>query len=98
MWTILRFKLFVLLQIKVKMQKKNVDDDDEEEERNNLVICEECGRSDRRHCLLVCSQCDSGYDTYHNMHSSFYLCCFGMFFLDAFTLSLNILNKTVILI
>uniref|UniRef100_A0A3Q3F4J0 RING-type domain-containing protein n=1 Tax=Labrus bergylta TaxID=56723 RepID=A0A3Q3F4J0_9LABR len=25
------------------------------------VICERCGRSDRRHRLLVCTHCDSGY-------------------------------------
>uniref|UniRef100_A0A3Q3XBM2 PHD-type domain-containing protein n=1 Tax=Mola mola TaxID=94237 RepID=A0A3Q3XBM2_MOLML len=27
------------------------------------VICEACGRSDRRHRLLVCVHCDSGYHT-----------------------------------
>lgn len=55
-------ELLVPLQIKVRMQKKVDDDDDEEEEGSNAVICEECGRSDRRHQLLVCTQCDSGYD------------------------------------
>nr|XP_046253802.1 PHD and RING finger domain-containing protein 1-like isoform X2 [Scatophagus argus] len=47
-------------EIKVKMQKKD-DDNDDEEEGSSTVICEECGRSDRRHRLLVCIQCDSGY-------------------------------------
>lgn len=54
----LELTLFVLLQIKVRMHKK--DDDDEEEEESGAVICEECGRSDRRRRLLVCIQCDSG--------------------------------------
>ncbi|XP_044066740.1 PHD and RING finger domain-containing protein 1-like isoform X2 [Siniperca chuatsi] len=44
-------------KIKVKTQKK----DDDEEEGSNAVVCEECGRSNRRHQLLVCIQCDSGY-------------------------------------
>lgn len=48
---------FVLLQVPVKTQRRD-DDDDEEEE---AVICEACGRSDRRHQLLVCVHCDSGY-------------------------------------
>ncbi|XP_035512774.1 PHD and RING finger domain-containing protein 1-like [Morone saxatilis] len=47
-------------KIKVRTQKKTTDDGDEEEE-SNAFICEECGRSDRRHRLLVCTQCDSGY-------------------------------------
>ncbi|KAF7666118.1 hypothetical protein LDENG_00120790 [Lucifuga dentata] len=44
-------------KIEVKKQKKVID---AEEERDG-IICEECGRSDRRHRLLVCIQCDSGY-------------------------------------
>ncbi|KAE8292826.1 PHD and RING finger domain-containing protein 1 [Larimichthys crocea] len=47
-------------KIKVRMHKKD-DDDEEEEEESGAVICEECGRSDRRRRLLVCIQCDSGY-------------------------------------
>lgn len=55
----------VLLQIKVKTNKRedDYDEEEEEEEKNNTVICEECGRGDRRHRLLVCTRCDSGYDT-----------------------------------
>ncbi|XP_019962071.2 PHD and RING finger domain-containing protein 1-like [Paralichthys olivaceus] len=45
-------------KIKVKTQNEDVDDD---EEASDAVICEECGRSDRRHQLLVCTHCDSGY-------------------------------------
>ncbi|XP_078111900.1 PHD and RING finger domain-containing protein 1-like [Sander vitreus] len=49
-------------KIKVRTKKKEEDDDDDdEEEGSNAVICEECGRSDRRHRLLVCIRCDSGY-------------------------------------
>ncbi|CAK6975379.1 PHD and RING finger domain-containing protein 1-like [Scomber scombrus] len=48
-------------KIKVKTHRKEDDDDDDEEERSHAVICEECGRSDRRHRLLVCIHCDSGY-------------------------------------
>lgn len=59
--SLLGAELFVLLQIKVKTPKKDADDEDEEEEGSNAVICEECGRSDRRHRLLVCTRCDSGY-------------------------------------
>ncbi|XP_055366020.1 PHD and RING finger domain-containing protein 1-like isoform X2 [Betta splendens] len=44
-------------KIKVKLPKK----DDDEEEAAEAVICEECGRSDRRHRLLMCTGCDSGY-------------------------------------
>uniref|UniRef100_A0A3Q0S9W1 RING-type domain-containing protein n=1 Tax=Amphilophus citrinellus TaxID=61819 RepID=A0A3Q0S9W1_AMPCI len=32
------------------------------EESSAAVICEECGRGDRRHRLLVCVLCDSGYE------------------------------------
>lgn len=53
-------ELFVLLQIKVKTQKKDAADD-EEDSGSGSVVCEECGRSDRRHRLLACIQCDSGY-------------------------------------
>ena len=60
MLTVLVAELFVLLQIKVRTHKR--DDDDDEEERSNAVICEQCGRSDRSHRLLVCIHCDSGYD------------------------------------
>lgn len=52
-------ELFVSLQIKVRTQRKDGDGDDEEE-GSSAVICEGCGRSDRRHRLLVCIQCDSG--------------------------------------
>lgn len=63
MLTALVAELFVLLQIKVRTHKKDDDDEEEEEEeRSSAVICEECGRSDRRHRLLVCIHCDSGYD------------------------------------
>ncbi|XP_031701406.1 PHD and RING finger domain-containing protein 1-like [Anarrhichthys ocellatus] len=48
-------------KIKVRTKKREDDDDEEEEEGNNTVICEECGRSDRRHRLLMCIHCDSGY-------------------------------------
>ncbi|XP_036960694.1 PHD and RING finger domain-containing protein 1-like isoform X3 [Acanthopagrus latus] len=47
-------------QIRVKTPKKD-DDEEEEEEGSSAVICEECGRSDRRHRLLVCTRCDSGH-------------------------------------
>ncbi|XP_070767235.1 PHD and RING finger domain-containing protein 1-like [Enoplosus armatus] len=50
------------IQKKIKVRTQNKEDgDDDEEEGSNAVICEECGRSDRRHRLLVCIQCDSGY-------------------------------------
>ncbi|XP_059188334.1 PHD and RING finger domain-containing protein 1-like isoform X2 [Centropristis striata] len=50
------------IQKKIKVRtKKKEDDGDDEEEGSNPVICEECGRSDRRHRLLVCIQCDTGY-------------------------------------
>uniref|UniRef100_A0A3Q3LBA9 PHD-type domain-containing protein n=1 Tax=Mastacembelus armatus TaxID=205130 RepID=A0A3Q3LBA9_9TELE len=45
-------------KIKVRVQEKDGDD---EEELGDAVICEECGRSDRRHQLLMCIDCDSGY-------------------------------------
>lgn len=57
MWTMLMVNLFVQLQIEVRKQKTVID----EEEESDGVICEECGRCDRRHRLLVCIQCDSGY-------------------------------------
>uniref|UniRef100_A0A3Q4GJ04 PHD and ring finger domains 1 n=1 Tax=Neolamprologus brichardi TaxID=32507 RepID=A0A3Q4GJ04_NEOBR len=41
--------------------RKNEDGGDEEEGSSAAVICEECGRGDRRHRLLVCILCDSGY-------------------------------------
>uniref|UniRef100_A0A4W6FPV0 PHD-type domain-containing protein n=1 Tax=Lates calcarifer TaxID=8187 RepID=A0A4W6FPV0_LATCA len=44
-------------KIEVRTPKKA----DDEEEARDAVICEECGRSDRRHRLLVCIHCDSGY-------------------------------------
>ncbi|GAA6216668.1 PHD and RING finger domain-containing protein 1-like [Lates japonicus] len=44
-------------KVKVRTPKKA----DDEEEARDAVICEECGRSDRRHRLLVCIHCDSGY-------------------------------------
>lgn len=56
---------FVLLQIKVNAPKRK---DEDEEEASSPVICEECGRSDRRHRLLVCIQCDSGYDISEPLH------------------------------
>ncbi|XP_040008224.1 PHD and RING finger domain-containing protein 1-like isoform X2 [Xiphias gladius] len=45
-------------KIKVRAQRRHADD---EEEVSDPVICEECGRSDRGHRLLVCVHCDSGY-------------------------------------
>lgn len=54
-------EVFVLPQIKVSV-RKNEDGGDEEEGSSAAVICEECGRGDRRHRLLVCILCDSGYD------------------------------------
>lgn len=54
----------VLLQIKVNVPKKGDDD----EEAGDAVICEECGRSDRRHVLLMCTCCDSGYEITMHMH------------------------------
>ncbi|XP_029362729.1 PHD and RING finger domain-containing protein 1-like [Echeneis naucrates] len=47
------------IQKKIKVRTPKQDGDDEGE-ASNAVICEECGRSDRRHRLLVCIQCDSG--------------------------------------
>ncbi|XP_017274731.1 PHD and RING finger domain-containing protein 1 isoform X2 [Kryptolebias marmoratus] len=44
-------------QIRVTPERKDGDD---EEEGVSPVICEECGRSDRRHRLLLCARCDSG--------------------------------------
>lgn len=35
--------------------------DEEDEEEGLAVICENCGRSDRRNRMLVCSHCDSGF-------------------------------------
>ncbi|XP_034550680.1 PHD and RING finger domain-containing protein 1-like isoform X2 [Notolabrus celidotus] len=49
------------IQNKIKVRTRRNDEDDEEEEGSSVVICEKCGRSDRRHRLLVCMQCDSGY-------------------------------------
>ncbi|XP_029291538.1 PHD and RING finger domain-containing protein 1-like isoform X2 [Cottoperca gobio] len=50
------------IQKKIKVKTKTKEDEEEEEEgRSNNVICEECGRSNRRHRLLVCIHCDSGY-------------------------------------
>ncbi|KAM7411293.1 hypothetical protein PAMA_021333 [Pampus argenteus] len=49
------------IQKKIKVRTHKKDDDDDEEQRSHAVICEECGRSDRRHRLLVCIHCDSGY-------------------------------------
>ncbi|KAL6461475.1 hypothetical protein MHYP_G00296190 [Metynnis hypsauchen] len=34
---------------------------DDEEATDELSVCEECGRSDRRHLMLLCSACDSRY-------------------------------------
>lgn len=34
---------------------------DVQEEERNVIICENCGRSDRRNQVLVCTCCDSGY-------------------------------------
>ncbi|XP_035500967.2 PHD and RING finger domain-containing protein 1-like isoform X1 [Scophthalmus maximus] len=51
-------------KIKVRGRKKEADEDDDEEEEPgaaDAVFCEECGRSDRRHRLLVCRYCDSGF-------------------------------------
>ncbi|XP_056279290.1 PHD and RING finger domain-containing protein 1-like [Pseudoliparis swirei] len=51
------------IQKKIKVRTAKVEDEeyDEEEEGSNRVMCEECGRSDRRHRLLMCIHCDSGY-------------------------------------
>lgn len=50
------------VQKKIKVSvRKNEDGGDEEEGSSAAVICEECGRGDRRHRLLVCILCDSGY-------------------------------------
>lgn len=49
------------IQKKIKVETPIKNDEDEEEEATGAVFCEECGRSDRRHRLLVCTQCDSGY-------------------------------------
>ncbi|KAG7221667.1 hypothetical protein INR49_000034, partial [Caranx melampygus] len=49
-------------KIKVETPRKDADEEEEEEEAAaGAVFCEECGRSDRRHRLLVCTQCDSGF-------------------------------------
>lgn len=47
------------IQKKIKVTAKI--NDDNEEGGSNPVICEECGRSDRTHHLLVCLHCDSGF-------------------------------------
>lgn len=31
---------------------------EEEGQHEELSVCEECGRSDRRHLMLLCSACD----------------------------------------
>ncbi|KAM3616974.1 uncharacterized protein V6R79_000388 [Siganus canaliculatus] len=49
------------IQKKINVKAPKHASDDEEDEGRNAVICEECGRSDRSHRLLVCTQCDSGY-------------------------------------
>uniref|UniRef100_A0A665UP00 RING-type domain-containing protein n=1 Tax=Echeneis naucrates TaxID=173247 RepID=A0A665UP00_ECHNA len=59
------------IQKKIKVRTPKQDGDDEGE-ASNAVICEECGRSDRRHRLLVCIQCDSGY----GIKKFTFLCCF----------------------
>lgn len=33
-----------------------------EERSEELSVCEECGRSDRRHLMLLCAACDSRWD------------------------------------
>lgn len=52
--------LFALLQIKVSVVRREEDED--EEEASSPLTCEECGRSDRGHQLLMCIHCDSGYN------------------------------------
>lgn len=48
-----------VLQKKIKVTPpKSLE---EEEEEGLAVICENCGRSDRRNRMLVCSVCDSGF-------------------------------------
>ncbi|XP_029974976.1 PHD and RING finger domain-containing protein 1-like [Salarias fasciatus] len=47
------------IQKKIKVRPKKNEGD--EEEGSSPVVCEECGRSDRTHHLLVCLHCDSGY-------------------------------------
>lgn len=71
--------LVLLLQIKVRGRKKEADDDDDEEEEPgaaDAVICEECGRSDRRHRLLVCRYCDSGCGTLSSSCSLLWKMCY----------------------
>ncbi|XP_060767203.1 PHD and RING finger domain-containing protein 1-like [Neoarius graeffei] len=36
---------------------------EEEERSEELSVCEECGRSDQRHLMLLCSACDSRFHT-----------------------------------
>lgn len=74
----------VLLQIKVRTKKKE-DDDNEEEGTSSAVICEECGRSDRRHRLLVCIHCDSGYGIQYTVLSGGIL-VFNVYFIPVFSL------------
>ncbi|XP_074538639.1 PHD and RING finger domain-containing protein 1-like [Halichoeres trimaculatus] len=50
-----------VIQKKIEVKARRIDDDEEEDEGSNVVICKRCGRSDRRHRLLVCTECDSGY-------------------------------------
>lgn len=52
-------RLFAFLQIKMSAVQREKDD---EEEASSPLTCEECGRCDRGHQLLMCTQCDSGYN------------------------------------
>lgn len=72
--------VFAPLQIKVSAVCREVDDDDEEEARSPLT-CEECGRTDRGHQLLVCTQCDSGY---YIVAAPYFLFLHCWFFLHSF--------------
>ncbi|XP_062419906.1 PHD and RING finger domain-containing protein 1-like [Pungitius pungitius] len=51
------------IKVKANKREEDYDEDEEEEERNDTVICEECGRGDRTHQLLVCTRCDAGFHT-----------------------------------
>ncbi|KAK2851840.1 hypothetical protein Q5P01_008116 [Channa striata] len=50
----------IVKKIKVSVQQKD-DDELDQELASNAVNCEECGRSDRGHQLIMCIHCDSGY-------------------------------------
>lgn len=47
--------------IQKKIKVTSPKSPEEEEDLGLAVICENCGRSDRRHRILVCSLCESGF-------------------------------------